>query len=141
MIKKISVLIFIPWYCWESNLVTHCSVWRLCISTGMWECNRIFLKGIWIMVLTGSGICTEVHYWIVKCFMHLKTEWCWCDLVSIGWDGSNSFQFVSLCAGCQLTATMDEFYGLDISKMVIILPALVNFFVVFDLFSICIIPS
>ena len=30
------------------------SDWSLCISTGMWVCNMVFLKGVWLMGITDS---------------------------------------------------------------------------------------
>ncbi|PWA81816.1 zinc knuckle CX2CX4HX4C [Artemisia annua] len=82
------------------SLVWFCSDWDFDASTGMWECNRIFLKGVWIMDGIGRRLSKGANDWKSRILIMWKTGW-WCsDPVFALRGNSNYFIFVSCYAGC-----------------------------------------
>ncbi|PWA74821.1 Phytosulfokine [Artemisia annua] len=86
----------------HSFLMVSCYSWNVSISTGMWECNMIFLNGVWLMDVTSRGPCSCVKGWTTRILIWWMSGW-WCsDLEFIFWANPNCFNGFSSYAGCLL---------------------------------------
>ena len=70
------------WNGQDSRLKVFGSDWNVCISSGMWNCNWIFMKGVWVMVCTGCWISRHSNCWVIW-ILNLWMFWWWSnDLVA-----------------------------------------------------------
>lgn len=44
----------------NSSVMVIWADWNTCISTGMWDCNWIFVKGIWLRVTTDRWLSRRI---------------------------------------------------------------------------------
>ncbi|PWA86113.1 zinc knuckle CX2CX4HX4C [Artemisia annua] len=82
-----------------SSLMVSCSVFGVCISFGMWDCNWIFLMGVWLLSIPGRGLSREANVWTGGVLLMWKIRWWSSDLSSMFWEHSNCFNLFSPVAG------------------------------------------
>ena len=99
MVKAKLVMISVSWYGWDRGLMVHCCVCKFGISVGMWDCNWIFLMGVWLLIISGRGLSIKANVWTVGVLLMWKTRWWSSDLSSIFWEHSNWFNLFSFDAG------------------------------------------
>lgn len=84
---------------WDRFLMISCYAWNVSISTGMWDCNMVFMNDVWLMDGSGRWLSKKANMCAIGILNLWKSRWWCCDLVSTLWVGSNCIIVISFYAG------------------------------------------